>query len=338
MARPKKQTVDYFPHFVKSGRTIFILENKYGNDGYAFWFKLLEMLGEADGHYYDCSETTNWEYLLARTKVSEETARDIIKTLIGLGKIDRALWEAHKTIWVQNLVNNLAEVYAKRRVDLPVKPAPEDLGGLSDPEQPEDDKPTQEQTPDGVSDPKTPNKSELSPRKLDKEKESKVKESKEEKYPLQDIVDLWNSSCGNLPKVKLLNQKRRAKMKVRLQEFGKTVEEQRATVTDLFNRVQQSDFLRGDNNHHWTATFDWLFENGENWVKVMEGNYDNNRGRGAAQQTRTQAGTSLGVGEYITEDGRRTYGTGKATIPISAKPRPSERYMWDSQTQDWILQ
>ena len=36
MARPKKQTVDYFPHFVKGGRTIFILENKFGNDGYAY--------------------------------------------------------------------------------------------------------------------------------------------------------------------------------------------------------------------------------------------------------------------------------------------------------------
>ncbi len=49
MARPKKQTVDYFPHFVKGGRTIFILENKFGNDGYAFWFKLLEILGESEG-------------------------------------------------------------------------------------------------------------------------------------------------------------------------------------------------------------------------------------------------------------------------------------------------
>lgn len=55
MARPTKETVDYFPHFVKCGRTIFILESKYGNDGYAFWFKLLEILGDTEGHYYDCS-------------------------------------------------------------------------------------------------------------------------------------------------------------------------------------------------------------------------------------------------------------------------------------------
>ena len=46
MARPRKQTVDYFPHYCKCGRTIFILENRFGNDGYAFWFKLLEILGD----------------------------------------------------------------------------------------------------------------------------------------------------------------------------------------------------------------------------------------------------------------------------------------------------
>lgn len=66
MARPKKQTVDYFPHFVKCGRTIYILENRFGNDGYAFWFKLLEILGESEGHFYDCSNLSNWEYLLAK--------------------------------------------------------------------------------------------------------------------------------------------------------------------------------------------------------------------------------------------------------------------------------
>jgi len=47
MARPRKQTVDYFPHDtdVSSGKTLTILQSKYGNDGYAFWFKLLRMPG-----------------------------------------------------------------------------------------------------------------------------------------------------------------------------------------------------------------------------------------------------------------------------------------------------
>lgn len=61
------------------------------------------------------------------------------------------------------------------------------------------------------------------------------------------------------------------------------------------------------------------------WVKVMEGNYTN---KGQAQ--RSSSGQNLGVGERI-ENGRRTYGTGTATIPMSAPPRPSDRYAWNSE-------
>ena len=122
MARPKKETVDYFPHFVKGGRTIFILENKFGNDGYAFWFKVLEILGESEGHFYDCSNASNWEFFLAKTRVTEDTAKDIIKVLINLGKIDAELWNEHRVLWIENFVRNLSEVYRTRHTDLPKKP------------------------------------------------------------------------------------------------------------------------------------------------------------------------------------------------------------------------
>ena len=49
MTRPKKQTVDYFPHSCNHKKTIYILEERYGNNGYSFWFKLLEMLGNTEG-------------------------------------------------------------------------------------------------------------------------------------------------------------------------------------------------------------------------------------------------------------------------------------------------
>lgn len=46
--------------------------------------------------------------------------------------------------------------------------------------------------------------------------------------------------------------------------------------------------------------------------------------------------SKLGFDERI-ESGRRTYGSGKATIPMDAPPRPSERHAWDSLTQKWIM-
>jgi hypothetical protein len=63
-----------------------------------------------------------------------------------------------------------------------------------------------------------------------------------------------------------------------------------------------------------------------NWAGLFELKSD----AAAAQNVK------LGYGERI-ENGRRTYGTGKATIPMNAAPRPSERHSWDSSTQKWIM-
>jgi len=122
MARPTKQTVDYFPHSCDSSKTIPILESKYGNDGYAFWFKLLELLAKTDGHYYDCNNPSLWGYLLAKTRVNEDTGNSILADLANLGKIDKDLWE-FRVIWCQNLVNNVADVYKRRQTETPLKPS-----------------------------------------------------------------------------------------------------------------------------------------------------------------------------------------------------------------------
>ncbi|MBT9175542.1 MAG: hypothetical protein DDT22_01222 [candidate division WS2 bacterium] len=122
MARPKKQIVDYFPHSCNHGKTMFILQNKYGNDGYAFWFKTLELLGQSEGHFYDCNNPSAWEFLLAKTLVSEELALKILQTLADLEAIDAAAW-ALKIIWSHNFVENLKDVYVRRKCEKPEFPA-----------------------------------------------------------------------------------------------------------------------------------------------------------------------------------------------------------------------
>nr|DAM65304.1 MAG TPA: protein of unknown function (DUF4373) [Caudoviricetes sp.] len=320
MARPTKETVDYYPHFVKGGRTIFILESKYGNDGYAFWFKLLEILGDAEGHHYDCSVPNNWAYLLAKTRCDEDTAKDIMNTLLTLGKIDSELWESRQIIWCQNFVDNISSVYKMRHADIPTPPS------------------FCEEKPKGgrVSDSKNPNGCGLIGTKTDKEEKSREKERKEDIVPYRVLVDCWNEICGNaLPKVKALSEQRKQKIKIRLSEWGKDEEEQLAKARELFGRVAASRFLRGENNTGWAASFDWIFDSPRNWVKVMEGNYDNDRGARAKQQ---QVSATLGPGEYIEHpSGRRTYGTGRVTIPAEAPPRPSERHSWDAANGSWIL-
>ena len=121
MARPNKQTVDYFPHQVSNGKTKLILQNEFGNDGYAFWFQLLELLCVSDNQVYDYNNPASWRLLLAQTHVTEDIAVSILQLLADLEAIDPELHKA-KIIWSQNLIENLELVYKRRSTGTPEKP------------------------------------------------------------------------------------------------------------------------------------------------------------------------------------------------------------------------
>jgi len=108
------------------------LETEFGNDGYAFWFKLLELLANSEGHVYDAGNPAAWKFLLAKTRVSEDVATKIFGTLIDLEAIDRELWEQNRILWVQNLVDNVADVYRYRKTDVPSKPSSNGSKPISD--------------------------------------------------------------------------------------------------------------------------------------------------------------------------------------------------------------
>lgn len=119
--RPSKETVDYFPHDAVGGKTLFILQNRFGNDGYAVWFKLLALLCRTPGHAYYCSKPTDWQFLVAEMALSVVETQTIMDCLAELEAIDPELWK-EKIVWSQNLVNRLAPVYQNRKGSLPIKP------------------------------------------------------------------------------------------------------------------------------------------------------------------------------------------------------------------------
>ncbi len=121
MTRPNKNTVDYFPHYCNHGKTIFILQRKFGNNGYAVWFKTLECLGKSDNHVLDLRNCDDWEFYVAEMGVSDAEINQILDLLAKLKAIDQELWE-NKVIWCNNFIKNIADVYKKRNNDLPKKP------------------------------------------------------------------------------------------------------------------------------------------------------------------------------------------------------------------------
>lgn len=125
MSRAKKNTVDYFPHNCKHGKTLKIFESKFDN-GYKFWFKLLELLGDSPDHYYDCKTEINrlWlvEYCLGIDNGGVTIAIEMLNYLATLKAIDPELWETDRIIWSQNFVDNLETVYNKRTTNIPERP------------------------------------------------------------------------------------------------------------------------------------------------------------------------------------------------------------------------
>ncbi len=123
MSRKKRDVVDYFPHYTNAcnGDTLTVLQSRYGNDGYAFWFKLLEKLAGTEGHCLDLSNPIKWQVFVAKMGISEITTVEMLNLLVEMQAIDKELW-ASKLIWCQNLVDNLADVYKNRRREIPKKP------------------------------------------------------------------------------------------------------------------------------------------------------------------------------------------------------------------------
>lgn len=153
-----------------------------------------------------------------------------------------------------------------------------------------------------------------------------------DKIDYDRIVNMYHKACPSYPKLIKLSDKRKAKIRVRFEEMKHDYQ----TMATIFCKMEASKFLKGDNKNGWKATFDWVLDNANNWVKVLEGQYDNKQEQKLISSI--PDGVKLGKGEWITPEGRRTYGSGKANIPMNAPPRPADGYSWDLDNRRWIYQ
>ena len=93
-------------------------------------------------------------------------------------------------------------------------------------------------------------------------------EERESSLDPEEVQTLFNKTCiffkpcmtigkASLPKIRALGQQY-------------TIDE----IRDVFERANRSQFLQGNNDRSWKATFDWIITP-DNFKKIMDGNYDN---------------------------------------------------------------
>ena len=121
VGRPESKNVFYFPHYTKSNKVLDLIEHKHGSEGYKCYYRLLEMVADAD--YHKLSIATENEKIMFDLGMNckEEVAYDVIDILVESGQVDRELWENERAIWMEDFVETLKPVYVNRRKPLPDK-------------------------------------------------------------------------------------------------------------------------------------------------------------------------------------------------------------------------
>lgn len=315
-----KDRMRFFSHDVDMRNDLKIrgLRREFGNEGYAVWCYLLEVLTDTEDL---CIDIDNMAGLLsADFDIDRERLMGIVGYCLQVGlfvKDGSMLYSKRHRERIMGVLDKAQEKSERGRRAVMARWGKASANNTDE--------------ADGDTDVLPTNTNES---REDKTGEEKTRKDQRREYPCAEIVKVWNEVCVSLPKVLRLSDARRDKVKARLREWGgDNPEEMIAKAREYFNRIEASDFLTGRSGK-WKASFDWLFDSRNNWIKVAEGNYDNKQGSGS----RLSGSIRLGVGERIDENGNRTYGSGRVIIPQDAPPRPSERHSWNASNNQWILQ
>jgi hypothetical protein len=103
----------------------------------------------------------------------------------------------------------------------------------------------------------------------EEQEQEPTEETKTPLCPYEKIKELYNTKCGDLPKVRIMSEERKKHVKARWKQFNYDIE----VFEELFNMAASSKFLSGDNDRKWKADFGWLM-NENNMAKVLEGKYN----------------------------------------------------------------
>jgi hypothetical protein len=115
VARPERHDVDYFPFIVKRGKTLNILQSKFGLEGIGFFTNLLRFLGTTPDHYYCIKEEYDRLNFFSEIGMhDEEKGIAIIELMVMTGKLDKQLWEEYKVIACEAFLDSLEDAYKRR--------------------------------------------------------------------------------------------------------------------------------------------------------------------------------------------------------------------------------
>ena len=122
MARPAKINCDYFPHFVKYDRDLDYLIERFGIEGYYFFYRLREFLCDCDNWTYRINTDPDILYLCKQFSIDRTRVLELMDISAENGIIDHDLWFEVQIIWQDELAPILRDSWKGRKSPPPEKP------------------------------------------------------------------------------------------------------------------------------------------------------------------------------------------------------------------------
>ena len=116
-----------------------------------------------------------------------------------------------------------------------------------------------------------------------------IKESRiQNEIDFEKLCEFWNQQMMDnnctIPQIQRITDRRKQAVMSRLREFSKD------DILKVIENCARSDFLNGRNNRNFIASFDWAFLP-NNFIKILEGNYNNKFENNPSYQNGLQANT-----------------------------------------------
>jgi len=116
MARPERRDADYFPFYAKRGKTLNILQSKFGLEGIGFFTNLMRFLTLTPDHHYCIKDETDRMNFFAEIGIHEESRGiEIIELMVKTEKLDKELWEKYMVIASSAFLESLTDAYKQRK-------------------------------------------------------------------------------------------------------------------------------------------------------------------------------------------------------------------------------
>ncbi len=116
MARPRKDGLDYFPHDTDAANDekVEALRMLYGNDGYAFYFILLERIYRTSTGEIVVSDAETKQILSRKVDVTIEKFEEMLKTALKRGCFDVERYEKDGILTSKGIKKRMEPVISKR--------------------------------------------------------------------------------------------------------------------------------------------------------------------------------------------------------------------------------